>query len=361
MIKVFAPQMQIDCYQDWFTKDNADFIKVTNVNDICNEKIKIAAIPMHYEKYDPDNKYSFNPAEFDLCLISDVEQNTVEECKKWAQALGIKNYCLAVGSLEFLSLKELPNNTLYRPWWMYNLLDRNKIPIIDQKEKFLNFDVLLGAKKLHRDFVMAKFQATDMLDANLVNYRSVFVGDYGDNIELAEKIKTVLNGSELQYPYVSNNLQADWEVKATITKDVSAIIPWKIYDQTKYSVVCESNYERGFFATEKTGKPLIAKRLFIVFAPPNFLQNLQDLGFKTFHGIIDESYDQEVDIVKRFEMAFEQINWLSSQDYFKIQQQAASVFEHNQSHLINLRQETKLQMQKMVYNKLKEIKHVNSV
>jgi hypothetical protein len=36
------------------------------------------------------------------------------------------------------------------------------------------------------------------------------------------------------------------------------------------------------------------------------------LGFKTFDGIIDESYDLEPNTIKRFEMAFEQMEWLAN-------------------------------------------------
>lgn len=359
MIKIFAPQMQIDCYRDWFIEsekntDNAEFIRVTDINEIKNEKIKIAAIPMYYEQYDPENKYNFNPTDFDLCLISDVEQTSFKLCQEWARDKGIKKYCLAIGSLEFARVHELPSNILYRPWWMYNLLDTNKLHTLDISEKSYNFDVLLGAKKQHRDFVMAKFQMKNMLKDNIVNYRSVFLGPYGNNNLLNEYLQKISNN--IIYPYVSPNLKPEWEVRDTIEKDVSNIIPWKIYNQTKYSIICESNYENGFFATEKTGKAFLAKRIFIVFSAANFLSNLHDLGFKTFDGIIDESYDKETDIIKRFEMAFEQICWLSSQDYGSIMHRAMPILEHNHHHLIKLRQETKQRMRKMVYNTLEEIK-----
>jgi hypothetical protein len=47
-----------------------------------------------------------------------------------------------------------------------------------------------------------------------------------------------------------------------------------------------------FFPTEKTFRPITGRRPFLVFGPVNFLNNLQQLGFKTYHSCWDESYDQ---------------------------------------------------------------------
>ena len=62
----------------------------------------------------------------------------------------------------------------------------------------------------------------------------------------------ILAGTRLAYPYISPNLNPEWEVKDTISYNVSDIMPWKIYDHTKYSVIAETVYERVFFLTEKT-------------------------------------------------------------------------------------------------------------
>ena len=79
------------------------------------------------------------------------------------------------------------------------------------------------------------------------------------------------------------------------------------------------------------------------------------LGFKTFDGIIDESYDNEPNTIKRFEMAFEQMEWLARQDYQDIKLRTDAIVEYNYNRLFSLRQEVAEQMQQMVYNKIKEI------
>jgi hypothetical protein len=131
-------------------------------------------------------------------------------------------------------------------------------------------------------------------------------------------------------------------------------VPWKIYQHTKYSVLCETKHTE-FYLTEKTGKAFFAKRLFIVFSSYHYLHTLKQLGFQTFNGIIDESYDKEIDDVKRFHMAFEQMEWLAKQEYNSIMLDVKEILDHNHNHLLKYRQEIKEQMKNMVYNKLKEI------
>lgn len=46
------------------------------------------------------------------------------------------------------------------------------------------------------------------------------------------------------------------------------------------------------FPTEKTYKVMSCSRPFIAFSTPYFLKELRELGYKTFHPIIDESYDE---------------------------------------------------------------------
>jgi len=65
------------------------------------------------------------------------------------------------------------------------------------------------------------------------------------------------------------------------------------YDQFEIELVAET-YTRGntFFPTEKTVRPIMAAKPFIVYGPRNFLSRLRDLGFQTYGNCWDESYDQ---------------------------------------------------------------------
>ncbi len=66
------------------------------------------------------------------------------------------------------------------------------------------------------------------------------------------------------------------------------------------------------FFNEKIFKPIICFQPFIVFGQPKILQSLKEFGFKTFSPFIDESYDDEFDNKKRFQMLENEIKRLCS-------------------------------------------------
>jgi hypothetical protein len=119
---------------------------------------------------------------------------------------------------------------------------------------------------------------------------------------------------------------------------LSQEIPAGIHDASWYSIVVETLYETVFI-TEKTGKALLAKRVFVLFAARGSLEYLRSQGFQTFGNIIDESYDSEPNNRRRFDMAWEQVRLLSTLDPREVYQRANSIIEHNYNLLPTLRNE----------------------
>lgn len=87
----------------------------------------------------------------------------------------------------------------------------------------------------------------------------------------------------------------------------------KYMSDSLISLVTETNYfnNEPRFLTEKTFKPIAFKQPFILVTVPKTLEFLKSLGYKTFHGIIDESYDNELDDEKRLEMIMSELKRLS--------------------------------------------------
>lgn len=113
---------------------------------------------------------------------------------------------------------------------------------------------------------------------------------------------------------------------------LSVFVPWHVYQASWYSVVFETS-DYGYsstFLTEKVGKCLYAKRIFVMMNSAGLLKELRKLGFQTFHGdIIDESYDEEPDDARRYAMAWEQIVRLYHTDPRQVYAQFRPVLEHN--------------------------------
>ena len=117
--------------------------------------------------------------------------------------------------------------------------------------------------------------------------------------------------------------------------NVCRFIPYSIYNNSYYSLVCETRGERYPFLTEKTAKPLLAKRIFVIFGSKGYLQGIKNIGFETFSDILDESYDLIDDPETRWNKAWEQIEFLIDQDPVLLYKKVDNILEHNYNLMIN--------------------------
>ena len=79
-------------------------------------------------------------------------------------------------------------------------------------------------------------------------------------------------------------------------------------------------WESPMFFSEKTYKPITVLQPFIMVNCAYSLQALKEIGYKTFHPYINESYDNEEDDYKRLDMIYEEIKRLNSLSIDEIKQ-----------------------------------------
>ena len=193
--------------------------------------------------------------------------------------------------------------------------------------KNLYFDALLGMPKTHRKFIYQKIQDYGV-DKFFVRYQ-----------RSGQTLNDSLTSNNWHWPagavVIPETDQNNWysgnQIQfADITTNASNIVPVDIYNDTCYSIVAETYFNSDFILlSEKTAKPLIAKRLFVMFAGPGYLAHLHRLGFQTFESVIDESYDLEPDNETRWARAFDQIKYLCNQPQEIILQKIQPILEHN--------------------------------
>ena len=107
------------------------------------------------------------------------------------------------------------------------------------------------------------------------------------------------------------------------------------YNHSAYNIVSETHVHEEKFITEKIWKPIIAQQIFVVHGRQHYLKDLRELGFKTFDGIIDESYDQESDLEKRIIKIVDLCKWLKNQDWKVLYEKTKDIREHNTRHFFN--------------------------
>ena len=201
--------------------------------------------------------------------------------------------------------------------------------IQDRHNKPYYFDILLGCSRTHRDFIFNYVNEKRLHNQVVMTYHRRadldlrLTGQYIFEEEDCTFLQDLYTHTVNPVEYHGHRMS------------LSQVVPLKIYSQTYYSVVAETNcYNHFNFYTEKIVKPILAGRLFVVFAGKNYLKNLKNLGFKTFDSVIDESYDQLHDDQSRWAMAMQQVEYLIDADPTKIRNQIKDIVKHNQNHML---------------------------
>jgi hypothetical protein len=213
----------------------------------------------------------------------------------------------------------------------YQDLYSKLIPVTHKKSNIM-FDALLGHSNPHRNFIRNSIN-------NYPTKKNFLLGGTSTAMDRSRNPDGWLLGGEYDTgSWVSYNRNQ--------TAHVSCFLPYAIYNQSWYSIVAETNRNHNVFYTEKTAKPILAKRLFIMFSPlPNYLKNLQSLGYKTFGSVIDESYDTINDNETRWHAAWQQVLKLMNMDPLDVYSKIEPIVEHNHRLFISTNWQNKMKQE----------------
>lgn len=146
-------------------------------------------------------------------------------------------------------------------------------------------------------------------------------------------IAALINKLPLQLD-LGSSLNSGHIVHATLNMDVG----W--YARTHISVVMETEFVADNInrITEKTFKAIAYGHAFLIIGAPFCTRLLQQLGFRTFHPFINESFDCVSDHGTRLGMIMVELKRLaqfSDADWHEFHQQTRDVVAFNQAHLYN--------------------------
>ena len=205
------------------------------------------------------------------------------------------------------------------------------VSVEDKSKHFLSY--MRNCGRNHRKVLAAYFQYNNLWDKNNLSFLKVSY-----NKETSDFLpKKYLNSfKELEkLPKVEIDTQ---NVKNIEGFNTSFTSNWKHYQETFLSVVSETIYEgRNNFFSEKICKPLVNLHPFIVMSTPYTLKKLQEFGFKTFDGFIDESYDHEEDVKKRTQLIFQELDKFQKKSNEELKdwwRKILPILEHNQTRLL---------------------------
>ena len=126
--------------------------------------------------------------------------------------------------------------------------------------------------------------------------------------------------------FVTNGNKKEWYLESYI----------HITSETVFDV----NYDMTPFFSEKTFRPITNLQPFIFLGNAHSLKKLHELGFKTFHPVIDESYDTVDDPVARMRLIEKEIvklNELPLKELHELYHSLESILLHNFNHFLTFK------------------------
>jgi|TARA_B110000908_G_C10173154_1_gene411930 hypothetical protein len=105
-------------------------------------------------------------------------------------------------------------------------------------------------------------------------------------------------------------------------------IPDKKYMLSTFDLVTETSPDVIFY-TEKTFKPMIRGKAFILFGAPGINTKLKEYGYRLFENVIDYSFDSIVNPIKRAEAIAVELKRLSTRTPNELHLDCVQDIEHN--------------------------------
>lgn len=213
-------------------------------------------------------------------------------------------------------------------------LNYDKPVIRPYKYDFISMNRIINDDRSYRIYWVSKLAELGLLSHGQVSFNVTdnLFDDWRDEVN---DPNTKLSGHACQHaeyylPEI-NKLVID---RAELPGSASADIPREI--DALWNVVTETVfYYDKLHLTEKIFKPIVSKQPFMLLAAPGNLEYLRSYGFKTFEGIIDESYDKIVDNDQRIEAVAAQLQWycsLSQEEKSRVIDRLAPIVEYNFHH-----------------------------
>jgi hypothetical protein len=200
----------------------------------------------------------------------------------------------------------------------------SKLKSVEDKHTNKHWDLLLGEVSNNKDFLFTAIRNHAVLDKTFLTY-------FGKDTNKGHWSADVVRPKEHTAETVGL-LEDRFDTQLRC----SDLLDPEIYNSTYYTAMIETTIHNDFaMFSEKEAKPIVAQRPFIVFGARNQLKAFRSIGFKTFDGVIDESYDVIDDKVQRWNQALDSMMALTDKDPIEVYATLKDVLAHNKDHFEN--------------------------
>jgi hypothetical protein len=216
--------------------------------------------------------------------------------------------------------------------------------IYNTPNKPYKFLFLNGRTRPHRKYMIEK-----MRDAGLLNHA------IWTNLDTTPVYHHTYQTDLLARPSAIKLLSDKYEVQKYVTniknQYTTAFVMHELFDNqwgavyiraepyidTYFSLVTETVFDYPYsFRTEKIYKPIAMGHPFVVVANRGFYRDLHNMGFKTYHTLIDESFDLIDNNQDRLDRTAQVVENLCSSDLNQFLVAAQSISKYNQQHMADI-------------------------
>jgi hypothetical protein len=223
--------------------------------------------------------------------------------------------------------------------------------IFSKTDKPYKFLFLNGRARPHRKYLYERFRDNKLIDQclwTMLDGRPSFSRDFElvkDNVNLLATTSEIhWLDPQYEFCFYRNATVDAVPAQRSFIKNQLFNNEWgeiylepAPYIDTYFSLVTETVYQYPYsFRTEKTAKVLAMGHPFIIAANIGFYRDLRNLGFRTFDGIIDESFDMIENHQDRMDRIHDTVQDLCNQDLTSFLAACYDVCKYNQQHLQEL-------------------------
>lgn len=222
--------------------------------------------------------------------------------------------------------------------------NKDKLSLEKVKYKFLHMNF---THRLHRQLFSKFLLKEHLIEGNCVNIHNNPPPRMINPPE-ADKMKYFNQNDQWMLNKNLLDLWRDTELKTITNNDIDGTHSKDI--TLDYSIDTQFVKKAGFFiitetvfnyphphVSEKTLMALLSMRPFVIIGASGTLRTLKEKGFKTFDGLIDESYDSISDHNERMENIFKVVKNINNKPLDQIKQnvlQCEDKLMHNRQHLM---------------------------
>ncbi len=184
-----------------------------------------------------------------------------------------------------------------------------------------------------RKLIYLDLLSKDLLDVTHFTFSNLHP-DLPDQIARPDKMIQDLPDHLLPYIDKINEWLTNVPYSVNYDDPVSADV-YELIKDSHINIVLETHIHKennNIILTEKTYKPIVMKRPFIIYGPPNVIRTLREQGFKTFRGIINENYDLIQDHNQRrlaIVQEVERLNNLSDVEFSETMNECKKICDYN--------------------------------